>query len=600
MHTPRSYTIGGRELNSLNNQLTTSTLSFCLLLSSALWSSATTRYVNAANSAPAAPYTDWTTAATNIQDAVNAASSGDLVLVTNGVYQYGGQIVYGSMSNRVAVTVPLTVQSVNGPAVTTILGYQVPGATNGNAAVRCVYLTNGAALAGFTLTNGATRAAGDIYQEESGGGVWCAGSNAVVVSNCVIAGNSAYHAGGGVYQGALNNCTLNTNLVGYSGSGGGAYNSTLSNCVLTGNSANLGGASGGGAYGGSLMGCTLNDNLAPSGVGGGAERATLANCTLMANFAFSGGGAGLSTLNNCLLSSNSALDFGGGAEGGTLNNCILTCNSALYGGGVGRPPALLTNCTLTGNSASQGGGAAGGTLVNCTLAGNRATNSDGGCGPGVLDNCIVYYNSAPTGTNFDSGSTLNYCCATPLPSTGSGNITNAPLFVNLAAGDFHLQSTSPCINAGNNSYAADSADFDGNPRISGGTVDIGAYEFQNPASIISCAWLEQYGLATDGSADHIDSDHNGMNNWQKWRAGLNPTNAASVLAMLSPTNSSSGINVTWESANGIAYYLQRAANLQAQPAFSSIQSNIVGQAVTTTYNDTNAVGPGPFFYRVGV
>ena len=43
-----------------------------------------------------------------------------------------------------------------------------------------------------------------------------------------------------------------------------------------------------------------------------------------------------------------------------------------------------------------------------------------------------------------------------------------------------------------------------------------------------------------------------------------------------------------------------ATNLRAQPAFSTILSNIAGQTGTTSYTDTNATGPGSFFYRVGI
>jgi hypothetical protein len=185
---------------------------------------------------------------------------------------------------------------------------------------------------------------------------------------------------------------------------------------------------------------------------------------------------------------------------------------------------------------------------------------------------------------------------------GSGNITNDPSFVNLAGGDFHLQSNSPCINSGNNAYVTTGTDLDGNPRIVGGTVDIGAYEYQTPTSVISYAWLQQYGLPTDGSVDHTDLDGNGFTVYQDWIAGLNPTNALSVLAMLQPvpTNSPTGLAVSWDSVNNRTYFLQSSTNLAAQPAFTTVQSNIVGLIGTTSYTDTNAVGPGPYFYRVGV
>ncbi|HEV2329473.1 MAG TPA: hypothetical protein VGY56_11875, partial [Verrucomicrobiae bacterium] len=105
-------------------------------------------YVNAANPAPVSPYTSWLTAATNIQDAITMTVDGDTVLVTNGVYNYSGALVGGL--NRIAVTNAITVESVNGPWVTTIVG------ANGGSLVRCAWLTNGAVLAGFTLTGGAS------------------------------------------------------------------------------------------------------------------------------------------------------------------------------------------------------------------------------------------------------------------------------------------------------------------------------------------------------------------------------------------------------------------------------------------------------------
>jgi hypothetical protein len=70
--------------------------------------------------------------------------------------------------------------------------------------------------------------------------------------------------------------------------------------------------------------------------------------------------------------------------------------------------------------------------------------------------------------------------------------------------------------------------------------------------------------------------------------------------MLTPTNDISGTTVTWQSVSGMNYFIQHSTNLVAQPSFFTIQTNLAGQAGTTSWLDTAAVGPGPFFYRVGV
>ena len=180
------------------------------------------RYVAVSNASPVAPYTSWATAATNIQDAVDEETDGDTVLVGDGVYAAGGRSVYGTLTNRVAITKAVTVQSVNGPDVTVITGQG-----SGNGPMRCAYLTNGAVLAGFTLTHGSTLGSdADVYKEQAGGGAWC--ETGAVVSNCAFIGNGASYFGGGVYGGGtLNNCTLIGNTVG--ASGGGAFGGTLNN-----------------------------------------------------------------------------------------------------------------------------------------------------------------------------------------------------------------------------------------------------------------------------------------------------------------------------------------------------------------------------------
>src|SRR5262245_48251107 len=97
---------------------------------------AATRYVDLNSPNPMLPYTNWATASTNIQDAIEAADVGDEILVTNGVYRTGGTIASsGLLTNRIGLTKAVSVRSVNGASTTIIEGYQVPGTLFGTNAV---------------------------------------------------------------------------------------------------------------------------------------------------------------------------------------------------------------------------------------------------------------------------------------------------------------------------------------------------------------------------------------------------------------------------------------------------------------------------------
>lgn len=326
--------------------------------------------VDAANSTPTAPYLDWASAATNIQDAIDAALPGELVLVTNGIYTNGGRAIGGDLTNRVALNKALLVESVNGPTLTMIQGAWDPATTNGPLAVRCAWLTNGAVLSGFTLEGGATRVGNSSSDMQGyGGGAWGASSTNATVVNCVLAGNAAAKGGGGVYQAKLIKCTLSSNST--PGSGGGADSCNLTNCFLNANFANLG---------------------------------------------------------------------GGGAAFSNLRNCAVTHNQS---------PAIQ----------SSGGAVYLGTAVNCTISSNSAVTLTGYGLAGVysakLTNCLVFGNR---GMNYDSLSTLAFCCATPLAS-GAGNIAADP---QLLPDGIHLGAASPCIGAGTNSVVS-GTDIDGQP-----------------------------------------------------------------------------------------------------------------------------------------
>jgi PKD repeat protein len=225
------------------------------------------------------------------------------------------------------------------------------------------------------------------------------------------------------------------------------------------------------------------------------------------------------TVANCRITDNCAGNSGGGVYYATVVNSVICSNAADFGGGAAE--ACLINCLVISNSASQYGG--GGNIVtnlNCTIVGNRA-QFGGGIYGGIYvasaTNCIIYGNNADYAPNYYMAS-LSYCCTAPLPETGVGNFTEEPRFVSSSGGAFRLQASSPCIDSGNNAYVANFIDLDGRARIVGGTVDMGAYEFQGASSPVA----DFVGYPTNGVAPLVvnfsDASTGRITNWQ-WSFG---------------------------------------------------------------------------------
>ena len=452
---------------------------------------AATHYVST-NGTSAYPYSALETGATNIQDAVDVADDGDVVLVGPGTYNTGvgrmardGTNEYGLC--RVLITNAITVQSLYGPTSTVIVGSKSSG-------IRCVFANHtNAALLGFTLSEGRAIGGAGEFAGNGGGALLC---RLKLMSNCIIRSCSVldWGIGGGVGTlGAthggpvhITHCTLEQNQARFGGGisilWGGSV--VVENCLIQSNNA--------AEYGGGMMvdncrevrNCRVVNNQASTMAGGVfmGSYAGISNCVVMDNSAGgNGGGAYNGRLDNCSIVGNHSDAGGGGVCASEAHECVFTNNSAVGGGGAAW--STLYNSLLAGNSATNnGGGSLDGTLYNCTLAGNSAGTEGGGASVGSLNNCIVYNNTSANGSNYFDA-TFTCSCTAPLPS-GAGNRAADPLFVNFAAGNLRLSSNSPCINAGTNqAWMTSATDLDGQPRLyGGGLVDMGAYEYQAPVT----------------------------------------------------------------------------------------------------------------------
>ncbi len=146
-----------------------------------------------------------------------------------------------------------------------------------------------------------------------------------------------------------------------------------------------------------------------------------------------------------------------------LENLSIIENSVnIRGGGIycnNSSGPILQKVIIANNIAYDNGGgiyfsnSSGPILQNVTIANNISYNNGGGIycdyfsSPSIL-NSIVWNNSPQEIYNI-AGTVIASYSDIQGDWTGVGNIDSNPLFVDTAGGDYHLQATSPCIDAGN-------------------------------------------------------------------------------------------------------------------------------------------------------
>lgn len=247
--------------------------------------------------------------------------------------------------------------------------------------------------------------------------------NYCVIDHCYV--NSGwfppYLYGGGIYSYKAAIIVKNTRIsnceAAWHGGGIYAFNADIlvDSCQIVNNTAILG-ANGGGIY---LYNCPA-PRIMNSVIAGNSATGTAGYC----------GGGGLrlansnATISHCQIYDNTAIFFGAG---------VLVHDST---------PMFINNTITSNYCTSSSIYAKGGGLYASSSSRIIGTNN------------IVFFNDATYYPETYGDIAFNYtCCSTQLE--GTGNIVNNPLFVNPRLHDYHLQETSPCIDAGNPSSQPD-------------------------------------------------------------------------------------------------------------------------------------------------
>lgn len=181
---------------------------------------------------------------------------------------------------------------------------------------------------------------------------------------------------------------------------------------------------------------------------------------------------------------------GGGVycNGGLIQSCIIVSNADVEaGGGIYLSGgAVLRNSLIIYNHSHSGGGVfcwGSFRVDNCTISRNTA-DSRGGLlcfGEGTIYNTVMSENTPDDFYIMGDDTYYTNCFWPEFPLMGD------PLFVSPDAGDYTLQSNSPCINSGvlEDWMTEGTKDLQGDDRIWDFAPDIGAYEYSDDLIRIS-------------------------------------------------------------------------------------------------------------------
>jgi hypothetical protein len=472
----------------------------------------------------------------SIQTAINAAAPGATVTVpaavcnvTNGLTISGkaitlqgssGSVLSGStltaghriltLTNAADTTVrDITFRdanqpSVNGPAVYVELqsgplldGLQFYGNHGASGGAVSINATAGGLDSPVTVrdsTFGSTSSGDANTATTAGGGVFASGVREDRVEGSRFIGNSAPQ-GGAAEFGASGDLTIESSLFERNKATGGAGGVYVSNAPLTtfsgntfrGNQAGEPGSVEG--FGGAVFvgsgpadavtqsGNLFEDNVSiyqPSSIDSiGAEGVHLGSFTSR-NDRFIGNRAEAPTTGDAEGSALSVEACAPNVGTARVESLVAAGNTITGAGGGNREGAVYFGCA---------NGPVNVTVLDSTIAGNNSGGSGTAGLFGGPDDTLTMQNSIVAGnvgggdlTGFSSKA-VGFSDACPLLS-GTGNLCANPLLVNPATGDVHQTSASPTLDKGSNALipAGLTTDFEGQARIQGAAVDMGADE----------------------------------------------------------------------------------------------------------------------------